>query len=240
MNNHRENPPDFRADFVLFDAADTLFGMIPALDGLLAELTAAGTPDARASIRRSIVRIGSTQGWPPDQPDRGARNLAWGRFVEQVLKGIDLGPREPERRRDIARAAADVITDPESYRLFPEVTAVLTDLRSRDVPVAIVSNFDDLLFDILDHTGLTVHFPIVISSYRYGVSKPDPRIFEPAMAALRAHPDKTCYIGDSISTDMAGAKSASLQGILIDRENEYPDFSGLRISSLSGLEKFLD
>lgn len=138
----------------------------------------------------------------------------------------------------VERATA-VVLDPSRYRPFPEVAAVLAELRAARVPVGIVSNFDDFLFEILRETGLDAQFPVVVTSYREGVCKPDPTIFQPALDALGSDRAVSYFVGDSVHSDMGGAKRAGLHGVLVDREGVHEGYRGTRIGSLLELTALL-
>nr|WP_238342060.1 HAD family hydrolase [Actinopolymorpha rutila] len=56
----------------------------------------------------------------------------------------------------------------------------------------------------------------VVDSEVVGVAKPDPRVFGPAVAALRVRADNVAYVGDTRAFDLAGARAAGLTGIHVD------------------------
>lgn len=69
--------------------------------------------------------------------------------------------------------------------------------------------------------GLLPHFSHLFISEDLGVSKPDPRFFETAMARLRAGgqditPQECVMIGDSLTSDMAGGIAAGMKTIYYD------------------------
>jgi FMN phosphatase YigB (HAD superfamily) len=76
----------------------------------------------------------------------------------------------------------------------------------------------------------------VIDSAVVGVAKPDPRIFDFAAPHFdgvdRA---QICYVGDSVTMDVAGALAAGLHPILLDPFDDHPDAGFERIRSLAEL-----
>ena len=48
------------------------------------------------------------------------------------------------------------------------------------------------------------------------MEKPDPRIFERALARARVAPGEAVYIGDLYSIDVRGARAAGLRAVLLD------------------------
>jgi putative hydrolase of the HAD superfamily len=49
-----------------------------------------------------------------------------------------------------------------------------------------------------------------------GVAKPDPRIFEIALTAVQAPPERTVHFGDSLLADVAGARAAGITPVHYD------------------------
>ncbi|MEV8014976.1 HAD-IA family hydrolase [Streptomyces sp. NPDC086554] len=222
-------------DGVLFDAAGTLFDLMPPIPDVIASTAERhGLSCSPPRVELALNHIGGTLGWPDDAPDPRSRTRAWATFVHSILKETGLEAPSITRQR-IAEAAAITILEPANYRVFPDVIPMIERLTAARVPIGIVSNFDDLLFDILDHTGLAKLFPTVLTSYRTGSVKPDSRIFHLATRAIGAEPEATYYIGDSIYSDMGGALKAGLHGVLIDRDGRHPTYSGEKITSLMNL-----
>ena len=50
----------------------------------------------------------------------------------------------------------------------------------------------------------------------FGVAKPDPSIFQHAVAALGVTPERTLYVGDSLRFDVRGATAAGLRPVHFD------------------------
>jgi HAD superfamily hydrolase (TIGR01509 family) len=217
---------------VLFDAAGTLFGLDPSLAEFVAdELSRGGFHVRSAEIAGAIALVGSTTGWPDDQDTADARIEAWRAFLDEIVRAAGL----PTRARTHLRRLARQILAPGRYRVFPDVLPSLGHLADKGHRVGIVSNFDDLLFDILRETDLARHFEMVVTSHRVGTYKPDPAIFRHALERIGSEPGRTAYVGDSIYSDIRGSAAAGLRGILLDRENRHADFVGERIPSLDDL-----
>jgi HAD superfamily hydrolase (TIGR01549 family) len=102
----------------------------------------------------------------------------------------------------------------------PDAGPVLRDLSAK-FPLALISNFDHppYVHGLLQQLDLRQYFAIVVVSGDVGVSKPDPRIFEPALKAVDRSPDRVIYVGDS-AEDMEGARRAGMQPVLLDIEQE--------------------
>lgn len=57
---------------------------------------------------------------------------------------------------------------------------------------------------------ITPFFRSIVISEEVGIAKPDPRIFQPALAALGLQAADVLYVGDSVTSDMAGARNAGM------------------------------
>jgi putative hydrolase of the HAD superfamily len=100
---------------------------------------------------------------------------------------------------------------------FPDAATALGSLRSLSVRTAIVSNWDCSLRGLLSGLGLGGLLDVVVTSAEAGVRKPDPRIFETALAAIQCPPERAIYVGDSLDVDVAGGRAAGIRSVLIDR-----------------------
>lgn len=78
---------------------------------------------------------------------------------------------------------------------------------------------------VLEHHGVLPHFSALVFSDEIGVSKPHPKAFGTALAALQAAPSEAVHIGDLERTDIAGAHAAGMRSILFtgDRTARYHD-----------------
>lgn len=70
------------------------------------------------------------------------------------------------------------------FRPYPEVPDTLARLRADGVRLAVVSNWDVSLHDVLERTDLRRLVDAVVISAVEGVAKPDPAIFRIALAKL--------------------------------------------------------
>ena len=99
------------------------------------------------------------------------------------------------------------------FRAYPEVPAVLARLRAGGARLAVVSNWDVSLHDVLERTGLRALVDAVVISAELGVAKPDPAIFRAALERLAgARAAEAIHVGDSVEHDVAGARAAGAGG----------------------------
>lgn len=132
----------------------------------------------------------------------------------------------------------DTFGRPDVWRTFPEVDAVLSELRGRNYRLGIVSNWDSRLLPICDSLGLTTTVDFIVVSALVGVEKPDPRIFETALAMAGAPADRVIHVGDDFEADVLGARGAGIEAVLLDRDERHPAERNA-IRSLSELLRIL-
>lgn len=87
---------------------------------------------------------------------------------------------------------------------------------------------------VLRHNGLRKYFDGIYSGVDYK-PKPEPDCLLAGIASYRGLAKKDAvYVGDSLQ-DVECASRAGIDGILIDRGNEHPDYRGAKIKSLLDL-----
>ena len=110
----------------------------------------------------------------------------------------------------------------EAWRLFPEVRDALAQLRGRRLRLAVVSNFDGRLLEIVADLGIGALFDAIVPSTHAGAAKPEPAIFRAALAALNVEPAAALHAGDAVREDVEGACAAGLHAVLVDRRDLRP------------------
>jgi putative hydrolase of the HAD superfamily len=121
------------------------------------------------------------------------------------------------------------------FRAYPEVPDVLARLRAGGARLAVVSNWDVSLHDVLERTGLRPLVDAVVISAELGVAKPDPAIFLTALQRLGATADGAVHVGDSLEHDVAGARAAGLEAVLVARNGAVAPEGVRAVRSLAEL-----
>jgi putative hydrolase of the HAD superfamily len=123
------------------------------------------------------------------------------------------------------------------FRAYPEVPDALARLRASGARLAVVSNWDVSLHDVLERTGLRALVDAVVISAELGAAKPDPAIFRAALERLGAAAADALHVGDSVEHDVAGARAAGIEAVLVARDGaEAP--AGVR--AIASLDELLD
>ena len=106
-------------------------------------------------------------------------------------------------------------------------------------PIAVISNADGRIADVLDRCGIAGCFRSITDSGNVGCEKPHRAIFEAALAEMNARPEESLYVGDVYSVDYVGAREAGMEAVLFDVAGAYRDRGLPRVESLAGLESWL-
>ncbi len=90
------------------------------------------------------------------------------------------------------------------------VLEALRRLHDAGVPMVCVSNWDSALPGHLERLGIARYLRGVVASGALGIAKPDPRIFDPAVALLDVPREVIAHLGDE-PVDREGAIAAGLR-----------------------------
>jgi HAD superfamily hydrolase (TIGR01509 family) len=201
---------------VLFDLGGTLFGY-----------------DRRDAMGRPATVALTRMGLSPDDPDVvAARREAYAEVESEYAARSSFLHRDLFRERvdRTARmlgltASATVLDrfDAENRQaiidnLVPrdDARATLEALRARGIQTWVVSNADDdYLVPLLTQHRFDEILDGWTSSEEAASCKPDPRIYEYALAKAGTRPDETLFVGDSLEHDIAGAHAARMRTVLI-------------------------
>lgn len=103
------------------------------------------------------------------------------------------------------------------FRPYPEVPEVLRAARDAGARLVVVSNWDVSLHAVLDETGLAPLLDGVVTSAELGCAKPDPAILAHGLALAGVGPEEALHVGDSVEHDVAGARAAGIEPLLLVR-----------------------
>jgi len=129
---------------------------------------------------------------------------------------------------------------PEAWTLYPDVLETLSALQKRGLALAVISNFDSRLIEILQGLGMADCFEDVFISSRVGYAKPARQIFETALQRHKLAPSEAMHVGDSEENDLCGAANAGIMGVLIDRSANIPPRNHRQIKTLNEITSILD
>lgn len=104
------------------------------------------------------------------------------------------------------------------FCLLPDAEKVVKYLASK-YPLTIISNgFKEVQYYKFEHSGLAKYFTHTLISEEVGINKPQPEIFHIALQRNGITADEAVMVGDSYTSDIAGAKAAGIDQIWIRDE----------------------
>ncbi len=162
----------------------------------------------------------------------GGENGYWLRFVQRAVE-LATGELIGERLASTGlKRLQERFGCVDAWHVFEDALPALEALRERGAKLAVVSNWDSRLPDVLKKLSLDSWFETVVVSHFEGVEKPSAEIFQRALERLGADAADALHVGDSPELDGAGAAAAGVDWIWVDRlnpanEQAIPDLSRL-------------
>jgi HAD superfamily hydrolase (TIGR01509 family) len=145
--------------------------------------------------------------------------------------------RDPETGRIVAQAYA-AERDHANVEPLPGVDEALSAVEG--LPVGVVTNgAPEMQSQKLAGIGLDDAFDTVVYAGYDAPAKPHPEPFETALSELSASPDRTLHVGNSLGSDVAGARAAGLGSVWVPDSDEpadpEPDYTLSTLSELPSL-----
>ena len=111
------------------------------------------------------------------------------------------------------------------FCLMPDAERVVKYLAGKYLLTIISNGFKEVQYYKFEHSGLAPYFTHTLISEEVGINKPQPGIFEIALERNGITAAEALMIGDSYSSDIAGAKAAGIDQMWITNEgaNELPN-----------------
>lgn len=107
----------------------------------------------------------------------------------------------------------------EALRLFDDVPELFRLLQRARLPRALITNgASDTQRETLRALEIEHEFAAIVISGEVGVAKPDPSIFGAALHKLGIGQENVWHVGDSLQTDVAGARAAGLTAVWLNRD----------------------
>jgi len=188
---------------ITFDAGQTLVELDTAM--LAARLGERGVDVAAETLAAA---------WPAawhhheEAVAAGARH-PWKELMAALLEGAGVAApaplvdwlRDEQPRRNLWR------------RAVPGMRELVVELAAARVPIAVLSNSEGRLAELLEELDWARWFVAIADSGKLGFSKPDPAIFAWTCARLGVPAEQIVHIGDSREADVAGALGAGMRAV---------------------------
>lgn len=207
-----------RFEWVYFDAVGTLFRLRGSVGGLYAAVARrhgveADAAAVEAGFHRALHAAPPLcfPGAAPGEVERLERAW-WREIVTQSFAGM--GPFTAfdnffAELYELFRTAA-------AWELEAETAPALAGLRRAGARLAVVSDMDGRLPDVLAALGIAAAFETVVLTSHTGARKHDGELFRRALGATGARPEAVAHVGDNVTADIAGAQAAGITPIHFD------------------------
>ena len=103
------------------------------------------------------------------------------------------------------------------FESYDDAAPALARLREAGLRLAVASNWDVSLHDVLRVLGLEAAVDAVVASAEVGASKPDPRVLRAALDRLGVAAGEAVHVGDSAEHDVRAAERAGVGAVLLAR-----------------------
>ena len=161
----------------------------------------------------------------------------WWRFYSQLLSEIGL---QNDAGAGVVRdqLVAGIRNSGNWDQIRPGTAEQLHKIGER-YRIAVISNADGRIEDVLQRCGIAQCFRTITDSGLVGYEKPHPEIFRQALKSMNAASEESLYVGDVYSVDYLGATRAGMQAMLMDVPGAYRDKGVPRVESLEELQRVL-
>ena len=229
-------------EWVFFDAVDTLFRVRGSVGGFYAAAARRHGVEADAGAIDAGFRHAM----------RGAPPLCFPGAAPSDIERLEQEWWHAVVRQSFAALGSFVAFDVffaevfEAFRttapweLYAGAQETAARLRAAGLRLAVVSDMDSRLPDILAAFGLSEMFEAVVLASRTGVRKHDGALFTRALEVTGARCGAVVHVGDSLRTDVAGAQMAGITPIFFDPERRGGTPPGIvAVRSLAELPRVL-
>lgn len=211
---------------VLLDALGTLVELDDPVGGLQRSLAAhgvdVGARAVAAALALEIDHYRAEHHAAAAHPALEALRLDCARVFGAALGDAVAGMADAELR--------DILLEGLRFRAFEDAAPALAALRAGGARLAVVSNWDVSLHEVLELTGLAGSFDVVLTSAQEGTQKPAPDLFLRALERLGGiAPVDAVHVGDDLVADVAGARAAGIEPLLLDRDGAARGVVGVRV-----------
>jgi HAD superfamily hydrolase (TIGR01509 family) len=164
-------------------------------------------------------------------------------YIKSILNGLQAASSiSASQKTEIVEYLLNTVSKTgQSQKLWnnilPGVPEALEILKNNNFQLAVVSNSNGSVEEILNSLGLGHYFDRIFDSHVVGIEKPDPGFFRHALDMLNAVPDTTLHIGDMYHVDVLGAWNAGIEAVLLDPFDDWGEYDCIRFPDLISVTK---
>ncbi len=225
---------------VIFDLWGTLVDELryPEANRLLYQRKLDETADLLGADRN-----GFAEAWTASGAERlDGRFPSTGAALSHICKGLGVEPGE-ERIRAAVEVRYAYTRDALSPR--PGTVETLSTLKDSGYRTGLISNCMEEVSLLWDSTPFAPLVDAAVLSFKVGLVKPNPRIYEIATRGLGVAAEHCLFVGDGSDGELTGASKAGMTAVLIRAPYDRADgvregWEGLTISDIRNVLDLLN
>jgi FMN phosphatase YigB (HAD superfamily) len=218
---------------IFFDVGNTL--LFPNRERIHAPLTQQGIVPDNEHLRDLECR--TKDRFDGMMTENGSTDHGfWWMFYSQLLSEIGLKDDDDAIRDQLVAG----VRDSGNWDTIRPGTAEQLEEIGERYKLAVISNADGKIADVLRKCGIARCFRTITDSGLVGYEKPHPEIFRQALKSMNAAPEESLYVGDVYSVDCLGATGAGMLAVLMDVPGAYCNKGVPRVEDLVELQMALD
>lgn len=218
--NSRPDGSGWPIEALTFDVTDTLMHAPEAPEIYCRVLRRHGLQVRAEALRQEMAWVWKEFSCSTDprcdrfaQHPKGAKGW-WQDYLARVCQRLGTAPPSPFAGAELF----DRFAHAESWQVYDDVLPTLRSLQRQGIRLAVISNWDHRLPELLDRLGLLEHFEVVVYSADTGVEKPHARMFQRCLEELGVEPDRAMHLGDQALEDIEGALAVGMRALRVDRQ----------------------
>jgi HAD superfamily hydrolase (TIGR01549 family) len=119
---------------------------------------------------------------------------------------------------ELAEALWQLDMEEEAWPVYPDAAEVVAEISRRGCRTVLVSDFHADLRPFLASNGIDLDAHVI--SFEHGFQKPDPRMFETALASVGADARDALMVGDRASHD-GGAAAVGIDTLILPAPQSF-------------------
>lgn len=136
----------------------------------------------------------------------------WRNFFKSLILSLGISSDQSE----LIEWLINIYTDPKSFVCFDDVYRVLSELKSKDLTLGIISNAFPSADKILDRLNLRQYFKYIFLSFELPYAKPETEVYHFVANKTNILIENIIFIDDRWSF-VKGAQEANMDALLIER-----------------------
>lgn len=202
---------------VTFDAAGTLFFPHPSAGTIYSEVMVRyGLKLEPNQLNRGFAEaFKSTKKDGAIQDPEEREREYWRSIVTRIIENL---AALPENFDDLFHALWVEFAQGSRWKLNPDAQEVFDMLEDREIPFALLTNWDRRVRRVVSDHNLESRFAKLFISSEVGFEKPDQQLFDLVAADMKLSPSEMLHVGDHLNQDYWGARDAGWNALLLSNE----------------------